>query len=815
MIQLWGKDKAQTSVNFGTFAGQKGISKLPPPPGFGSVAQCAGHAKDFHMLESREWIIKRIDPLEAREYASFKLEGRHDGVIPRFFGPYEDADELFSDHTNGVALTGKDREAVGALSAYKGPGDKLIILSNVTRNKKDSILRDIKIGRQTANYKDQKVRGVGKKEAKLKVTQHELMDRVSGSKSRGFRDEDQWKKVKGGNNLGPLRKMLKSVSPECLSVLVKRLGDIYASLAQGRTAYVGASVLLVINPDPGFCDAVMIDFAHPVTMGVHGAKYYNPAWEGMLFGLANLRDYVQAILQKKERRAVESSPRIRLRSSGGKGKVGVSPTSSFTFMSPGEMEEQSRPEEVSLHASLAQHQMSLRSQATTGGGGESDGEEEMAPSSIRSRMEPERWSLSSGSSVEEEGEQSIPRKASFFADAFEFMVGEAVEEMNFGPETVIYQRVLQSLKEYDLIQGYHGVGPLHARMAKLFEIEHLVYRWHHDLGGKTADASGSSISSLSIVMFRMLELLQKEHRQVVNVIIDQGLPIWLPKGVQGGQGLWEQSVAMNGQMSIAQKDMDDPEFLWRVNALHAKLLTTQTGQNLLGQVFAVPPKKRITIASPPETVFEDSPDDTAIHIHNMADAKVQHKDNPKKRRAGKGSDVTVHLPDESNFVDVDPITRGGPSLAGMYKQDLPDEWEFVSEGSIGGTGAGIVSPGASLASQPSVRPKGKRIMVPSFVRYARGLEQAILASNGEQRSQFESEYRYGMSPLGMNDFERRSILNQMEMALRSEHQLPNNPIAGGIEATDGASVERAQPDWTMLSYIDPERSLGFPFWEEK
>lgn len=270
----------------------------------GGVIQRAGHAEDFYRFTNRGWFVKKADAAETLQYQGFTLADRQSGALPEFYGPYQDDNALFAD--GGAAFQGDvdantDPAGITALSTTLGGTDTLIVLRSATGGDPAARLRDLKLGRHTASGTDQAIRGEGLLSRTFKAMRHDVLDTLTPSRELGFRDEDATKELKYGteSNLAELTFILGSSSLTALQKIKADITNIVAWVTGQATVYVGASVLLVSNnQNAQASNAVMIDFAHPVTVASHGQQRFDNYKQDMIDGLVNISHMVDAQIMR-------------------------------------------------------------------------------------------------------------------------------------------------------------------------------------------------------------------------------------------------------------------------------------------------------------------------------------------------------------------------------------------------------------------------------------------------------------------------------------------------------------------------------------
>ncbi|MCG8473875.1 MAG: inositol polyphosphate kinase family protein [Cytophagales bacterium] len=259
------------------------------------VIQRAGHTEDLLIIKGK--IIKRIDEIEAKQYQSFRpllLAGsRYVPNIPWFIGPFNTLEKLKK------ALTPEEQTKVDA--KWEDPEHKhwYIILENVTGGHTASIMRDLKIGTATASYTEQ-IRSQKKNPLKagIKAMKHLLLMDTKVSARYGFRDEDAQKKGARGHdtNLKKLKELIGNATLEATEKLLTDVHKVIHWISLAPTVYVGASMLVVVNNDePLLNRAVMIDFAHPISVELgfkpETVEKYRKGMLKGLFSIASLLSY--------------------------------------------------------------------------------------------------------------------------------------------------------------------------------------------------------------------------------------------------------------------------------------------------------------------------------------------------------------------------------------------------------------------------------------------------------------------------------------------------------------------------------------------
>jgi len=259
----------------------------------GGVIQRAGHAEDFYRSTDGQWIVKKADDAESQQYLAFTQQAPT-AALPEFYGPYQDANALLASGALFIAnLDQVDTADITTLGGTLGGTDRLIVMRSATGGHPAARLRDLKLGRHTASGTDQALRGEGLLSRTFKAMRHDVLDNLTPSRELGFRDEDATKELKYSTetNLADLKFVLGSSSLTALLKIRADLNNIRGWVTGQATVYVGASVLLVSNnQNPQGSTAVMIDFAHPVTVGSHGQQRFDNYKQDMIDGLVNMRN---------------------------------------------------------------------------------------------------------------------------------------------------------------------------------------------------------------------------------------------------------------------------------------------------------------------------------------------------------------------------------------------------------------------------------------------------------------------------------------------------------------------------------------------
>ncbi len=270
-----------------------------------ATIQRAGHAEDLCFLSGSRWIVKRMDVTETNEYVGFSDGVNRPPSMPDFHGPYYSVRAVRAALTElGQAVNDKQVTKLNTMAEEIARGGRsFMILSSAKQGSGDAGLRDLKLGQYSASGTDQQRRGKNKLGSLAKTGQHDWMDKVSGSRERGFRDEDAWKNASGWDkvknaskvkreNLNPLKGMLDGAPPAALSAIERDVFALYFWIKNADPIYVGMSVLIVVNPDnPRRSNATAIDFEHPIFAADRSFATHR---EGLLLGLSNMLDLVQA-----------------------------------------------------------------------------------------------------------------------------------------------------------------------------------------------------------------------------------------------------------------------------------------------------------------------------------------------------------------------------------------------------------------------------------------------------------------------------------------------------------------------------------------
>ena len=248
-----------------------------------SVVQQAGHPGDLCLLP--DWIIKRTDITEISQYENNETPG----VAPDYRGPFFTVDEMRAALKHeGVTLNDSQQQKVLTMSEGIASGGRgFMLLENATSDMVNPALRDLKLGKYSASRTDQERHGVTGICEFIKIVRHAIMDHWSGSRARGFRDENRWKTSKTGDNLSELTAMLDTAGQHGLSNIRDNLHQLQDWVNESNVIYVGMSVLVVVDPPPNDSGKAMaIDFEHPMRGRDDSFETHK---SGLLEGLVNLR----------------------------------------------------------------------------------------------------------------------------------------------------------------------------------------------------------------------------------------------------------------------------------------------------------------------------------------------------------------------------------------------------------------------------------------------------------------------------------------------------------------------------------------------
>jgi hypothetical protein len=259
-----------------------------------STVQLAGHPEDLCFVG--KWLVKRADSIEIAQYLGREVPP----TAPLFDGPFYTAQKALEFlHGAGENVGSEQLNKINLMAATMEPGGKgFMMLGNATTGMIIPKMRDLKMGKHTADDADQERHGVTDFDKEYKLGRHAGMDMFSGSSERGYRDEDRWKSSKFGDNLDELRPMLDRAHLAALMRILNDLATFKAWLVTTNVIYVGMSLLLVAGEDQG--KAVAIDFEHPVW---DTEKSFQNHQQGLLVGVNNLLALVQDYLDTFEARA--------------------------------------------------------------------------------------------------------------------------------------------------------------------------------------------------------------------------------------------------------------------------------------------------------------------------------------------------------------------------------------------------------------------------------------------------------------------------------------------------------------------------------
>ena len=250
----------------------------------------AGHAEDLCKLEN--WIVKRASKTEIGQYEKDKPPS----TKPQFHGAYYSYDKVEEALGNiGEYVSEEQKKKIRLMAEPMSVGGQgFIILKKVTAGMESAEMRDLKMGKYTADACDQERHGVTGLRKYIKMSRHWLMDKQSQSHKRGFRDEDQWKVTWTGDNLVNLKEMLFKANTKALLNIGEDLKKLLTWLDQTDVVYVGMSVLVVVAKNEG--KAVPIDFEHPISKS---EKSFDKHKKGIIEGLKNIQALVTRYLVTK------------------------------------------------------------------------------------------------------------------------------------------------------------------------------------------------------------------------------------------------------------------------------------------------------------------------------------------------------------------------------------------------------------------------------------------------------------------------------------------------------------------------------------
>lgn len=280
----------------GALASAGGLSDSGP-------VQMAGHAEDLCFVG--KWLVKRADSIEIAQYTS----GEVPVTAPVFHGPfYTAAEALTFLHDAGEHVAADNLAKINLMAEPMQHGGKgFMMLANATTGMAFPKMRDLKMGKHSADDADQERHGVTGLSKGFKLERHAAMDWQSGSSERGYRDEDRWKSSMLGDNLDQLRTMLERASLTALQMICHDLKKFQAWLGTTKVVYVGMSVLVVAGGEQG--KAVAIDFEHPVR---DNEESFTTHLKGLLVGVDNLLTLVGDLITSFAARAEQDEAQRRV-----------------------------------------------------------------------------------------------------------------------------------------------------------------------------------------------------------------------------------------------------------------------------------------------------------------------------------------------------------------------------------------------------------------------------------------------------------------------------------------------------------------------
>lgn len=268
------------------------------------TVQMAGHAEDLCFVG--KWLVKRADSAEIAQYQ----HGEVPATAPVFHGPFYTAPEALKFLNDAGETVASDKLAkINLMAATMLSGGKgFMMLQNATTGMTSPEMRDLKMGTHTVSGTDQERHGVSGIAKVFKVLRHDVMDEISGSSKRGYRDEDRWQLSKTGENTDRLQWMLNRASEAALDMIFNDLGRFKGWLGTTQVVYVGMSLLVVAGDDQG--KAVAIDFEHPIRDSDESFKMHQ---EGLVTGVNNLLDLVHYFKSTFDARAEREVAERRVR----------------------------------------------------------------------------------------------------------------------------------------------------------------------------------------------------------------------------------------------------------------------------------------------------------------------------------------------------------------------------------------------------------------------------------------------------------------------------------------------------------------------
>jgi len=248
-----------------------------------STVQRAGHAEDICFIGN--WLLKRADATEVAEYQGGQLPG----IASNFHGPFNHWARVHSYLTTtlNVVPTIDQQNKMKEMHSTKSATQQFLLLQNATTGMINPVLRDLKLGKHTASGTDQDNRGTGTVAKAFKIFQHDVMDKYSGSREMGFRDEDAWKEDKFADNTAQINNLLNGATLTGRQQIFTNLSDMSNWLMQTHVVYIGMSILIVVGGPGGGVEgkAVAIDFEHPIR---DTEESFTKHRDGMLIGIQNM-----------------------------------------------------------------------------------------------------------------------------------------------------------------------------------------------------------------------------------------------------------------------------------------------------------------------------------------------------------------------------------------------------------------------------------------------------------------------------------------------------------------------------------------------
>lgn len=293
------------------------------------------------------------------------------------------------------------------------------------------------------------------------------------------------------------------------------------------------------------------------------------------------------------------------------------------------------------------------------------------------------------------------------------------------------------------INAYHGVqgndqAATQERLRHLHTIEHQAYRWHSrnrpDFGAQP-DPHLRGISTL-------LQDVQQAHQGQIAHTIQHGYQPWVPGGQaerNQANDLWGrlQNPGVHDNLRVHDTSVAGPQgaaaqnvpgFSNRAHAMHARLLTTQEGRDLLHRAITGPNvidvRPNHPLAPNQEASADNQPGADALGLANPA--QPLEEVNP-----GAGANVEVNVPNQMSDVDT-----------------------------------AFLDPGWDHQGNP-----GRYTLAPAFLTYGHELGHAVHNQRGENRHALAGA-RYGQQQHARwHDAEEEYNITREENPLRQSHGL--------------------------------------------